>query len=640
MTAPDAHPSRPDNASPPANPLPEEGAAASGLPIDPLRLLAGLWKRRKGVVLACVTGALLGLAAGGLKAKTRYQAPVQLIKRDLPSAFRVGEAGEAFKPRQLSGGTLMGTASAAEVLQRVAAKASLPVSQLQGSIEVAEQRNTDFVFLTLHGFKSREATAETANLWAGEVVQFTRELQGQESREIRQFLQTQVDATDAELTKLRQHILEFSKREDLVDADKQVTSSLSSVGEVDLKFQTARIDLDTLQFKMKGVEAELRRQSPLADKLRTAQAELDDLRSQYTDKNPLVVEKAAKVEALRAQLQRATDDPQADLSSYAGTFLGNTLYLELVKYRNEAAALEKEIAEYDKLRTVERAKLNAIPEKAAAFAQLALRRQSLEMARNLLFSRLREAQLFEEDSPGYYRIFSSASPERTEVRSKFTKAAMFTAGGGILFGLLGLATALGCELLDPKLRTPREAAKAFRAPLFGSIPASGAPPMLGSELWAHWIGTKRSPSLPRVVWSPAPSETEQLFWDLLLERAANLLTTLRVIDCGSPPLPASRYEKVCVERIDIAACSISEAQRLGAKIRESCQDGEVWLRFAGPVHEPLTTLARCGLPALVLVPLHGETTEFWKTQADLLAKTVNPPAGVVSVGETPWQQWK
>ena len=76
------------------------------------------------------------------------------------------------------------------------------------------------------------------------------------------------------------------------------------------------------------------------------------------------------------------------------------------------------------------------------------------------------------------------------------------------------------------------------------------------------------------------------------------------------------------------------------KLQETCRGGnEVWIRLAGPVHEPLTTLGRCGLPALVLVPLHAEATEFWKTQAELLAKTIVPPAGVVCVGEIPWRHW-
>ena len=192
----------------------------TGLPLDPMRFLGGLWKRRRWIVIGIAAGAVLGLGFGLLKAKTRYMATVQLIKRDLPSSFRINDTGEAFRPRQLSGGTLVGAAASANVLQRVALKATPPVSvgELESSIEVKEQRNTDFVFLTLSGFTSAAATVDLANLWANEAVQFTRELQSQESKEMRQFLQQEVDSTDSELKKLNEQILEFSRRENLVDA--------------------------------------------------------------------------------------------------------------------------------------------------------------------------------------------------------------------------------------------------------------------------------------------------------------------------------------------------------------------------------------------------------------------------------------
>lgn len=635
----DAQLQRPDNAQAPAA-LPQEAEPASSLPVDPLRLFAGIWKRRRWVIFAVLAGTLLGLTIGLLKTKTRYKATVQLMKRELPSAFRIGEIGESFKPRQLSGGTLLGAAGAVSVLERTAAKTSRSAFELQSSIEIAEQRNTDFVILTLSGFKSAVDTAAVANVWAGEVVQFTREMQCQESREIRQFLQTQVDATDAELRKLHDQILEFSKREDIVDADKQITAYLQSVSEVDLKYQTARIGLDTVNFKIKGVESELRRQSPLAEKLRSVQSELDDLRSQYADKNPLIVEKLAKVNALQEQLKQTATNDQSAASSYTGTFLGNTLYLELLTCQNEAKALAREVEEYDKLRIQERAKLNAIPEKAAAFAQLGLRKQSLEIARNLLFSRLREAQLFEENSPGYYQIFAPASADRVEIRSKITKTVLFTLFGGFFFAAGSLLAALALELLDPKLRTGWEAARVFRSPLFASIPTTGASPGLGFELWARWVGTKRNPNLPRIVWSPSPGDDECLFWNLLLERASILLPSLRVIDCGSTPLELPAHRKVCIERIDIEHFSIAEAQQLGGQIRESCRGGnEVWIRLAGPMHEPLTTIGRCGLPALVLLRLHAEDNEFWKTQSELLTQTIGTPVGVVGVGEIPWKEW-
>ena len=114
--------------TPTAPSSPGGAAAKSALPVDPWRLAGGLWKRRFWVLIPTVLGIAAGGAMGFLKAQAHYQVTVQLIKRDVPSSFRVDEAGEAFHPPTLSVGTLIGTATSPKVLQRVAAKAEPKVS--------------------------------------------------------------------------------------------------------------------------------------------------------------------------------------------------------------------------------------------------------------------------------------------------------------------------------------------------------------------------------------------------------------------------------------------------------------------------------------------------------------------------------
>jgi hypothetical protein len=353
----------------------------------------------------------------------------------------------------------------------------------------------------------------------------------------------------------------------------------------------------------------------------------------------LVLEKLEKVKSLEEEIKAAEANPEPDASSFAGTVLGNTLYLDLVQYQNEKKALEKQMDELEKLRTGERSKLDAIPEKAAALAQLELKKQSLETAHSLLYSRLREAQLFEDNAPGYYSIFAPASPDSVTSSSKLVKTALFTIGGGIFFTIVTTLAALASELLDPRLRTPWEAAKAFDAKLLASFPKGELDHALGAELWARWIGAAQQPGLPRVIWSPAPGEEEERFWHVLFERASMLLNQLHVIDCGRSPLKLSTNRKITIEHLDIETFSIVEAQQLGNRLRESARrGGEIWIRLCGPVHEPLTTLAKFGQPPLVLVRLHAEENEFWKTQGDLLSKTVGHAAGIVTLGETPFQK--
>ena len=627
----------------PAHPEPTGGAATkSALSLDPWRFAGGLWKRRFWILILTVVGIAAGYGMGLLKAQAHYQVIVQLIKREVPSSFRVDEAGEAFRPPVLSVGTLIGTATSPKVLERVVAKSDpkVSLSQLRGSVEVKDLRNTDFLFLTLSGSRSAQATVDLANLWATEVVDFTREMQSLDSREIRSFLQKQVSIIDSDLHKLNDQIFQFSKEQNLIDVDKQTDAYLRSLGDLDLKFESTRIDLETIEFKIKGVKEELQRQSPIAEKLRSARAELQALRSQYTDRHPLIVQKLETIQALENQLKLAEENTQDDPSVYAGTTLGNTLYLDLVQYENEKKALTYQKEQLEKLREEARAKVDAMPEKAAAFGQLKLRKQSLETARTLLSSRLREAQLFEDNSRGYYSILAPATLAGVQARGKLFTMELFTVIGGVLFFGGSVVGALLAELLDPKLRTSWEAARAFHGSLLSKFKSGEPDTSRALEIWSRWIAAHPETSRPRVVWTPSPGEEEAQFWQPLFDCAARLLPLLRLVDCGPSPL-RSENEKIVIESVPADQFSIAQAQQLGMKLQAACRGGEVvWVRLAGPVQEPLATLARCGAPPLVLVRLNKESTKFWRIQSELLERTVASPVGVVAVGELPSKAWK
>ena len=143
-----------------------------------------------------------------------------------------------------------------------------------------------------------------------------------------------------------------------------------------------------------------------------------------------------------------------------------------------------------------------------------------------------------------------------------------------------------------------------------------------------------------MIWAPSPGEEEAQFWQPLFECAARLLPLLRLVDCGPSPLKGLN-EKIVIEPVFAEQFSIPQAHQLGMKLQASCRGGEiVWIRIAGPVQEPLATLARCGAPPLVLVCLNKASTKFWRLQGELMERTVGPPVGIVAVGELPWKAWK
>jgi len=631
----------------------EEPSAPGFISIDPYRLIGGTWKRSWWILAGLIAGLLAGLAWGTLKSKTRYEVTVDLIKLDLPTTFRVGDVGEAYHPQVLSGATLVSAVDSFNVLQRVVNKTTEPISVglLQSSVEVKDERNSDIIHLTLSGYDSAQETVDLANLWAQEVVGFSKDMQVDESRSMHTFLRQQVDATDAELNKLNQDILDYSRKENIVDSDKEIDADLRSLGDVEVRYQTAHINLDTIDYKIHSTEEELRQQSPLADQLKTAHADLDNLRTRYTDENPLVAAQLDKIHDLEQQLQKQGSGSGSDDSQYAGTFLGNTLYLKLLDLQNDKKGLEQERDALEKIRTDTQTKLAAIPEKSAVLAQMGQKRQALTTGRNLLYSRLREAELYESNAPGSFQVFSPATPGRVVVRSKTLKIVAFAVAGGLGGVFATLFLALGLELADPRVRRGAELQKLLSTPLLGTLKRNDsgrAHQKAAGEIWSRWIGSQVKSRTPRVIWSPAPSAREVLFWDPILLEAADLLADIHVIDCRDQnqalPLPhgtqVAHDTRIHVEFCDITRLSIAQAEALASSWLESSRQGRhLWIRLSGPVKEPEATLARAGEGVLVLATLHAEPSGFWRAQADLLRKTVGGIVGLVSVDELDWREW-
>ncbi len=649
------------SSTPTASPPPAEGESTMELPVDPWRLLGGLWQRRYRIVIGGIVGLLVGLAAGWFITESRYQVSAQLIKMEVPTSFRAGEIGEAFRPRTLSSATLIGLAGSVNVLQRVAERSDPPVSLglLWRSSEVAEQRGTDYLYLTLSGYHSPEATVELANIWADEVVAYTQEMQSRESREIRQYLQNELDANEAELERVAAGLLEYTQREGLVSVDKQIDAQLRAIGDLDLRYETARLEIDSIEVKLRGLETELTRQSPLAEELKTAEENLAELRSRYTDTNPLVLEAMDRRDDVQARLLASQAEESDDLSRFAGTFLGNTLYLQILELRSQREALAKSLGELEQLRDAAKAELRGLPAKELGIAQLTRTRESLENTRDLLLSRLREAELFEERAPGYYRVFSPATLDAVIIREKSLKVAVYAGAGLVGFLGLGIVGALLLELLDSRLRTGAEAVKAWRAPLYANLPGSPPDELSTLEndvqlLWSRWLSGSAKDRAPRTIWTPRPHDSEEVLWQVLLTEAHQLLPQLVVVDAGAADdsrcpslagLPKASLDNVATThglcRIEIAEAklSIESAETLAGRLRQLAATGRpVWLRLPGPVREPLSTLGRHGTPALILVPTGIDSISFWRQQAERFHKTVGHIGGVVTTGEILWHQ--
>jgi uncharacterized protein involved in exopolysaccharide biosynthesis len=619
-----------DNPAPSAPPGPSAAAPGFEIIFDPFRFGGALLERYRWILIAAAAGLMLFLAAGLLRARDKFEASARLIKREPSNSFRAGEIGEAYKPRTLSSATLVASALSDNVLARVSAKSepALSLGMIRLGATAAELRGTDFLQLTIRHTHSRQAAADLVNLWAGEIVEFSRDLQSRESREVRSYLQQQLETTDADLSRLNQEVLEFSRRENFIDADKQTDVFLRQVADLDLRYETARIDLQTVEFKLKALESELARYGAANDRLVSARAELRDALGRYTDKNPVVQNLRSKVAALEAETAAAP--AAASLADYASTAVGGNLYLELIDLRARRDGAEKQLAGLTALRDQARLRVEELPEKVAALAKLRLGQRGLETARQLLAARLREATLFSERSPGYYQIFSVATPQSVGATSRYVKIILYAFVGLVFGGGVGFLLVVARELFDQRLRSAAEARKIFQAPVLAVLePDSDPTPVVGS-LWITWAAPAAHRDRPAVLWAPQPDAREAALWEALLAEAARLQPELRTLDAGASPSPALPG----AARLDPATLTLAAASAAA----RAHADAPRWVRLAGDTVEPTLTLARAWGGAVLIVPADRAPLSEWQRHARLLREAGVPLHGLIVTGALPW--WK
>ena len=261
-----------------------------------------------------VAGAVLSLLAGALgykKFTASYKATAQLIRQESSATFRASELGEPFKPRQMTVQTLVSLVKSPVVMQRVAEEAQLSSRAIIGNMTVTPERNTDLITVTYVSGRSAGAAVRVLNIFGNTVVKLIKEMQTQEAVEMNRLLKRQLSKTEEDLRAANQEELEFSKQAGLINADKEMDAYLRTLGDLDLRFSTMKIEYETIDLQMAALERELTSHSPIQEKVQVARERLSDLRQEYTELNPIIQEQQALLAELEKRAQEAATNPSA-----------------------------------------------------------------------------------------------------------------------------------------------------------------------------------------------------------------------------------------------------------------------------------------------------------------------------------------
>ncbi len=639
-----------------APPAPGANAAPAFVPsptviqgFDLLRLPAAFLRRWWIPVALGLAGLILGLLAGWKMFEVKSSVSVRLMARS-PQSFAVSPS--SYVPSRLQGATLLGALESPQVAREVAGKfdGGITPGGLQAMISIEEIRKTDFVDIVVTTPFGAEQTAKLATLWAGEALGFTSRLQADESAEMKSYLEEQLQRTDKELEEVNRRIVAMREQAGVVDVEKEIDAYLKSLADLDLRYETGRIDLQALELQLTALRKEIRKHSPSFEELKTEETKLAEMAEYYTDQNPVYQEAMNRVEALRSKVQQEIDSQEVALSEFTGTYVGNALYLQILELESKRENLQLQQKQLENMREKARTKLKDLPEMAMVAGPLLESAQTLRTARDALLNRLQEVTVFQEVAPGYYRMFKAPTAKDVAVGSRRNKLLFTSVTAGFLFFGFGLLAVAAMEYLDPTVRTPFEAEAALQCRSLAKVPpfsTSKKPAMTirPEELWAGVIGALSS-GRTRAFWTPLPTPSASAFWEGLLEAGRSMGIRILIVHLsGDVPTPLVHLPRIAAHQLQnppdgvpvvlMEAPTVSNGLQSVDLVEKIHAAGrtyqEIWIETSGLAREPVAGILREFPETIVLCALGVSNRNFWNTQRTLL--TIHKPLrGVVSLG--------
>ncbi len=466
------------------------------LPFDPLRLIDALVRRWWWMLLVGTAFAVTLMMIGKARFETLHSAQAQIIKQEAASAFRQSESGETYKPRDFSIPTFVSLMHSSAVVEAASKRldGKVPESVLRAGLIVTPMRGTDIVSISMTSDQSRELALQMLEAYTSTVLNLARDLERGSATEMRQFLQQQIERTDADLVKVNEELLDYSRREKLLDADKQMDAWLGELGNFTHKYESLRLDHETLDLRIQGVEKELSKVDTNVTRVDAARREVAELSVRYTDEHPTMIEAREKLAAL--EVQYANNGPRMDAPPKPGeSNVAESLYLELVRLRSEKKVMSEQLTKLSALRDDLNQRLSQLPRKAMEYANIKSKQQTLESSRSLLASRQREAVLFEENAQGFFKLFAMDRPQDVKTITPTQKLTMVTGAGFV--GGAGLVAfgIIAFTLMDNRIRSGGDLKRATGVPVIGLMPRDLRHLHESEEAWAFRTWTRLQPML-------------------------------------------------------------------------------------------------------------------------------------------------
>lgn len=376
------------------------------------------------------------------------------------------------------------------------------IRNLQNAISLSGSRGNNSLYSISVTHRDRETARRLAEALITVFIETSMSNQNTDNNEAQTFLDRQIAESERRLVEAENSLAEFRKN--------NVSMLPGETGGYYSRLQQARSALQEARLQLRELEnrrEELNRQlegedpvfiaggtqgtsgsSPFDARIQNLQAELDGLRSRYTDQHPEVRRIQGLIEELEAQRQRDYENTSSNPGSAYSGMSNSPVYQGmrslLAETQAQAAELRVRVDEYeDRVENLE-SKVNQIPDVEARLTQLNRDYEVIQRQHQQMLERRESARLSEDLQQNAGDVsFRVVDPPFVPRQPSQPNKPLLQAGVLVVALGGGGALALLLALLHPIVTDPRMLAQSAGLPLLGTVTYRKSTAQIRKDRW-------------------------------------------------------------------------------------------------------------------------------------------------------------
>ncbi|MBN1540808.1 polysaccharide biosynthesis tyrosine autokinase [candidate division KSB1 bacterium] len=338
------------------------------------------------------------------------------------------------------------------------------VDQMRNNISVNPIRNTDMIEIRVSAFSPQEA-AYVGNTVARVFQERNRLQSQQEVRQVKNFLEEQLDQYEDELGRSEEALRDYQEKAKVVALDQETQELVRKLAEFETLYNESKTDYQANQQRLAYIDKQLDREQANFDiETISSQPYLAEMKRQIAEKEADLAKYLAsmveigtfahnesqiqmrerQIDALKEKFKQEVSKIAAAQFVDPAVFSG-ALFTSKIEVETELQSLEPKVKALEAIVATYNTQLEALPEKSLTLARLMRKRQSDEKIYIMLQEKYQESRITEVGQLGNVRIIDPAIPPKAPVKPK-TRLNIIL---GLLVGLgLGVGIAFVLEYLD------------------------------------------------------------------------------------------------------------------------------------------------------------------------------------------------